>query len=140
MLIVDDHADTLQLLKRLMERLGHTVYTAETIADAIAVIEPGAGDDAGRANANGKGAGVALDAIVSDIGLPDGTGHELMRRARAVRPELQGVAVSGYGMDHDVQASRDAGFAAHLVKPIDITRLDATLRELVHQRPQPVPT
>jgi CheY-like chemotaxis protein len=64
-----------------------------------------------------------------------------MRRARATAAcaDIPGVAVSGYGMDHDLKASQDAGFAAHLVKPIDVHQLDATLRDLV-ARPAGAPS
>jgi two-component system CheB/CheR fusion protein len=134
-LIVDDHADTLRVLKRLMERIGHTVVTAGTIAEALALLAPSdSGAGAEGVGGGGGGGGVEVDVIVSDIGLPDGTGHELMRRARAARPGVAGVAVSGYGMDHDLRASHDAGFAAHLVKPIDVHHLDTTIRELVAHR------
>ncbi|HYG62942.1 MAG TPA: response regulator, partial [Thermoanaerobaculia bacterium] len=71
-----------------------------------------------------------FDAVVSDIGLPDGNGHDLMRRLVA-RFGLRGIAVSGYGMEEDIQRSREVGFAAHLTKPVDLRRLRAELRELV---------
>jgi PAS domain S-box-containing protein len=132
-LIVDDHDDTLGLLKRLMERLGHVVHTAGSIAAAVTVFESltagVAGAGGGRPPGGDGRAGV--DVIVCDIGLPDGTGHDLMRHIRAAGRDVPGVAVSGYGMDHDLKASQAAGFAAHLVKPIDVHQLDATLRDLV---------
>ena len=67
--------------------------------------------------------------MVSDLGLPDGTGLELMERLRTEHG-LTGVALSGYGMEQDVRRSRDAGFAAHLVKPVNFEDLRRALQSL----------
>jgi CheY-like chemotaxis protein len=66
-----------------------------------------------------------IDLLISDIGLPDGSGLDLMRRLRELRPGLPGVALSGYGTEADVQRSLAAGFAQHLTKPISIDQLKA---------------
>ncbi|MDQ3029316.1 MAG: ATP-binding protein, partial [Actinomycetota bacterium] len=131
-LIVDDHEDTLGLLKRLMEKNGYAVRTAGSIAGAMAVLE-GRPDGAGGGGSPGDGSGDGgqIDVIVSDIGLPDGTGHDLIRRVRASGWTVPAVAVSGYGMEHDLRASEEAGFAAHLVKPINMQQLEATIRQLL---------
>ena len=71
-----------------------------------------------------------FDLVISDLGLPDGTGFELMTKLQGLQPGLRGIALSGYGMDDDVRRSLDAGFIAHLVKPVDFHQLDRTLREL----------
>ena len=74
--------------------------------------------------------------IVSDIGLPDGDGFELMERLRQIRP-VPGIALSGYGMEHDLNRSRSAGFVEHLTKPVDWPQLeDALLRLLKDHRCQ----
>ncbi|MDQ3115337.1 MAG: response regulator, partial [Verrucomicrobiota bacterium] len=70
------------------------------------------------------------DAVISDLGLPDGTGFELMEKLRAAHG-LRGIAVSGYGMDDDVRRSEAAGFAAHLTKPIDFAQLERALEDLM---------
>ena len=54
---------------------------------------------------------------MSDLGLPDGNGHELMRKLGERGHRFPGIALSGYGMDDDLQRSREAGFATHLTKP-----------------------
>jgi len=72
---------------------------------------------------------------VSDIGLPDSTGHDLMRKVRATY-EMPAIAVRGFGMDGDLKCSQDAGFAAHLTKPVDIGQLDGMIRSLL-PRTQP---
>src|SRR4029079_409924 len=97
LLVVEDHEATLRVLTTLLSRAGHAVTSAGTIENAL---------KAAREQ--------PFDAVVSDLGLPDGTGLELMERLKAEHG-LTGVALSGYGMEQDVRRSRDAGFAAHLV-------------------------
>ena len=67
-----------------------------------------------------------FDVVVSDLGLPDGSGHDLMRRLRERRP-VAGIAMSGYGTEDDIRRSREAGFAEHLVKPVDLAHLRAAI-------------
>ena len=71
-----------------------------------------------------------FDLLVSDIGLPDGSGIDLMRRLRA-QYDLKGIALSGYGMEEDVQKSRDAGFVEHLTKPINMHSLQRAIESAV---------
>ena len=71
-----------------------------------------------------------FDLIVSDIGLPDGTGLDLIRQAVARRGPIPAIALTGYGMEDDIARSRQAGFATHMTKPIDFTRLEAVIREV----------
>ncbi len=104
-LIVEDHNDTRATLQRLLERRGYRVTAANSAEQALA--EAGAGQ---------------FDLVISDLGLPDMTGNELMSLLRD-RHGLPGIAVSGYGMEEDVARSRDAGFLHHLTKPIQLDRL-----------------
>ena len=67
-----------------------------------------------------------LDLLISDIELPDGTGLELMREI-GDEQNLPGIAMSGFGSEEDVRFSREAGFAVHLTKPIDLARLEAAI-------------
>ena len=70
-------------------------------------------------------------AVLLDIGLPVMDGYEVARRLRANQPDeepLRLVAVTGFGLEADRQRSLDAGFQAHLVKPIDLERLHALLQ------------
>src|SRR5690606_7558250 len=73
--------------------------------------------------------------LISDIGLPDGSGYDLMREL-AARGPIKGIALSGYGMEEDVARSRAAGFQQHLTKPIRVQSLDRALAELVPPAPR----
>jgi CheY-like chemotaxis protein len=104
-LLVEDHVDTAAALAELLAAMGHDVTVAATVASALAAA-----------------ARQGFDFVVSDIGLPDGTGHELMRELVG-RYHLRGVAVSGYGMEEDRRRSLASGFALHLTKPISVQQL-----------------
>jgi CheY-like chemotaxis protein len=111
-LVVEDHGDTSRLMARLLQGHGHDVRIAEGVKTALAA-------------ANGE----LFDLLISDIGLPDGTGLELMRQLQAIRP-IKGIALSGYGSSEDVRDARAAGFAAHVTKPVDFTKLQKLIEEL----------
>ena len=70
-----------------------------------------------------------FDALLSDIALPDGNGLDLLRQLQARRP-IKAVAMSGFGMEEDVRRSKEAGFIAHLTKPVDVSRLEKLLAEI----------
>jgi CheY-like chemotaxis protein len=110
-LLVEDHADTNQSLTRLLRRRGYYVQSAMSLQAALDL-----------------SAKEEFDVLISDIGLPDGSGIELMQRLGSARP-LFGIALTGFGMEEDIQKTRDAGFKHHLVKPIDLTKLDALIQE-----------
>jgi DNA-binding response OmpR family regulator/anti-sigma regulatory factor (Ser/Thr protein kinase) len=111
-LLVEDHDDTREVLSRLLGMSGCDVQTATNVAEALRALE------AGR-----------FDLLLSDLGLPDGTGWDLMRQA-AGRWGVSGIALSGFGTEDDVRRSREAGFAAHLTKPVDLRRLEDALRRV----------
>ena len=92
--------------------LGHEVATAEGVATALETAESG-----------------TFDLLISDLGLPDGSGLDLMRQIK-LRYQLKGIALSGFGMDSDLQSTTDAGFDCHLVKPVPIEQLDAAIRQV----------
>lgn len=124
LLLVEDHADSAQIMARMLRRVGFQVTVASSIAQALAETEAArkAVDDNGRTR--------PIRLVVSDLGLPDGTGHDLMRElARSHR--LRGIALSGFGMEDDVRRSAEAGFARHLTKPVDFDALLANIRELL---------
>ncbi len=73
-----------------------------------------------------------FDLVISDIGLPDGSGLELMRRVKESRGPIPAIALTGYGMEEDIQRSRAAGFTAHMTKPIDFMKLEAMIRQILH--------
>jgi CheY-like chemotaxis protein len=110
-LIVEDHVDTCNGMKLLLTRRGYDVRTAANVADALVLARS-----------------EKFDLMLSDLGLPDGTGFELMEAVR--ESGLRGVALSGFGMEEDLAKSRAAGFSEHLIKPINIERLDALLAKL----------
>ena len=75
------------------------------------------------------------DVIVSDIGLSDGSGFDLMRQARASGLQIPAVALSGCGMEPDVARAKEAGFTAHLTKPVDVARLESVVSKLLGTEP-----
>lgn len=109
-LLVEDHGDTGRILARLLRNAGHYVEHAETAGAALSRFEQ-----------------THFDLLVSDLGLPDESGIELMRKLRARRPDLIGICLSGYAMEQDLRACREAGFAEHLTKPVDMQRLHAAI-------------
>lgn len=110
-LLVDDHPDTSTALERLLTRRGHTVVAAHDMRSAVAA--------AGRGQ---------FDLLISDVGLPDGSGLELMTRLRATSG-IRGIAISGFGMNGDVEKSMQAGFFEHLVKPVNLEKLEAAIEQ-----------
>jgi len=74
-----------------------------------------------------------FDLLISDIGLPDRSGYELMRELSG--KGLPGIALSGFGSEHDISKARAAGFAEHLTKPINFDKLDETIRGLLKVEP-----
>ena len=114
-LLVEDHRDTLRSLKLLLTRLGHQVLSAENMTEALRISEA-----------------QPFDLLLSDIGLPDGSGLELIRQIRQTR-EVNAIAVSGYGMDEDIRRSQEAGFFEHLTKPISLDRLQEVIDRIESQ-------
>ena len=112
LLLVEDHEATLMVLSRLLTGVGHRVTIARTMAEAWE-----------------KARHEKFDVVISDLGLPDGTGAELMERLRETYG-LRGIALSGYGMEEDLVRSRSAGFVAHLIKPVDFAQLRRVLAEV----------
>ena len=111
-LLVDDHADTAELLRMLLSRRGFEVTTARSVATALAAAEA-----------------TPIDVLVSDIGLADGNGCDLLRQLRATRP-LPAIALSGRDREADVQTAREAGFDEYLGKPVGIVQLVEALRRV----------
>ena len=73
-----------------------------------------------------------FDLLISDVGLPDGSGLELMTRLRATSG-IRGIAISGFGMNGDVEKSMQAGFSEHLVKPVNLEKLEAAIEQAMSQ-------
>src|SRR5205807_10151020 len=77
-----------------------------------------------------KGRVQDFDRLISDVGLPDRSGYDLMRELRSSKG-LRGIALSGFGMEHDVSKARGAGFSEHLTKPINFERLEEAIQNLI---------
>lgn len=112
-LFVEDHDSTRDVLSRILRRSGHEVHVAGSGAEALDIV-----DSTGR-----------FDVLISDIGLPDQSGFDLMRAVKA-KQNLPGIALSGYGMEEDVKKAHDAGFNAHLVKPVNFDQLRGLLEQV----------
>lgn len=111
-LVVDDDDDTASLLAMALRRRGFRAAVAHTCAEARTLL-----------------AAQAVDALVTDISLPDGSGLELAASLE-VKPRAL-IVVSGFGGDDDLKQSRAAEVHAHLVKPVDMARLVSTLNDLL---------
>jgi PAS domain S-box-containing protein len=116
-LLVEDHGDTLGATQVLLAELSFDVVTAATLRDALAAAKS-----------------QTFDLVISDLGLPDGSGLDLMRSLRDSYG-LSGIAVTGYGMEGDFRRSREAGFVEHLVKPITFQRLAGAVERFFAARP-----
>ena len=112
-LLVEDHADTRDVLSRLLTGFGCVVTPAGSVKEALEAAEH-----------------ATFDLLLSDIGLPDGSGTDVMRHLAATHG-VKGIALSGFGQDDDLERSREAGFATHLTKPVNIQMLKQVIRTLV---------
>lgn len=116
--VVENHPDTLKYFRMYLENVGHQVWDAGTVAEALQEIPH-----------------AQCDVLISDVGLPDGTGWELLKRLRTeelAHPPFA-IAMSGFGMNADRVKSAAAGFRHHLLKPFDLDDLDALLEEAVRE-------
>jgi signal transduction histidine kinase/ActR/RegA family two-component response regulator len=111
-LLIEDHEDTARVMVRLLGLNGHEVRRAKSVAEAIAAMDE-----------------AQCDVLISDIGLPDGTGIDLIKHVRLHHGDrIPAVAMTGYGMEEDVARCTDAGFGFHLTKPINFARLEETIQ------------
>jgi CheY-like chemotaxis protein len=111
-LLVEDHEDTLRAMSRLLRKLEYRVTTANCVSKALKA----AADE-------------TFDLLISDLGLPDGTGLELMAELVSKRP-LKGIALTGFGMETDIAQTRAAGFQKHLTKPINFRELQTAIEQI----------
>jgi DNA-binding response OmpR family regulator len=105
-LIVDDDADTCEMIRYVLEQSGYEVTTAGTIADALSLAET-----------------QRFDLYLLDNWLPDGTGIDLCQHFGALHPASPILFCSGAAQASDIQAGKSAGAAEYLVKPCDPNEL-----------------
>ncbi|MBN3810557.1 response regulator [Paraburkholderia sp. Ac-20347] len=115
-LLIEDHEDTAEVMSQLIRALGHEVAVAVSVAGALALT-----------------ATRRFDLVVSDIGLPDGSGIDFIRAFRK-ESAAPAIALTGFGTDDDVRRSLDAGFTAHLTKPVNFEQLERLIEEAVVHR------
>ncbi|MGE5610067.1 MAG: response regulator [Bacillota bacterium] len=119
-LLVEDHGDTAKMMRQLLMLDGHAVERAADMASAL--------EAAARH---------PFDLLISDLGLPDRSGLDLMRELRAQGYSLPGIALSGYGQEEDIRRSKEAGFATHLTKPTNPEKLTEAIATLTGQTSPP---
>jgi CheY-like chemotaxis protein len=112
LLVVEDHEDTADLLAELLGARGHKVRTAYTASAALAL-----------------SAAETFDIVLSDVGLPDSTGYELMHKLKTLYA-MKGIALTGWSGEIDLERGKAAGFSAQLTKPVSMSRLELTLEQL----------
>jgi signal transduction histidine kinase/ActR/RegA family two-component response regulator len=110
-LLIEDNEDARRALRRALELEGHEVEEAADGVQGLALAERG-----------------APEVVVVDIGLPGMNGYEIARRLRARSEAAMAlIALTGYGQAEDVRRAREAGFQAHVTKPVDV----ATLQKII---------
>ncbi len=117
-LLIEDHEDTAEVMSQLIRALGHEVAVAASVAGALALT-----------------AAQGFDLVVSDIGLPDGSGIDFIRAFRK-ESSVPAIALTGFGTDDDVRRSLDAGFTAHLTKPVNFEQLEQLIEDAAILRAQ----
>jgi PAS domain S-box-containing protein len=118
-LVIEDSPDTLSMLGVVFEARGYKVTLCSTPTEALRVATA-----------------MWFDIIISDIGMPEVDGYELLRRLRGM-PHLRNVpavALTGYASRADAEAAHAAGFDAHIAKPIDPDELTLRIEQLLQGR------
>lgn len=116
-LLVEDNRDAADALGLSLHHLGYRVTHAYSCGEALTLAKTQDG----------------FDVVVTDLGLPDGSGIEI---GRHLHDRVPVIALSGYGTQGDMQQSSDAGFAAHLVKPVATAAVHAAVQAALEARPR----
>ena len=111
-LLVEDHGDTRRTLSRLLSHFGHEISVADCTRSALEIVEA-----------------KEFDVVLSDIGLPDGSGYDVISQAKRKHP-VRGVALTGFGTNEDIRRGKEAGFDFHLTKPVDLHELRSVLSQV----------
>ena len=115
-LLVEDHGDSASATRELLAEISCEVVAVDSVRAALAAAQA-----------------QPFDLVLSDLGLPDGHGSDLMRELNA-RYGLAGIAITGYGMEEDIRRGREAGFVTHLVKPVTFQRLADAVQRFFAER------
>jgi len=105
-LLVEDHEDTRRVLSTLLEHAGHHAIVASCYGEALRMLVR-----------------VRADVLLCDLGLPDGDGLDLARKAKTLRPKIRTIALTGRSTKADKELGRQAGFDHYLTKPFDFHEL-----------------
>ena len=111
-LVVEDHGETLQTLARLLSHFGHEISVADCTRGALEFVQA-----------------KQFDVVLCDIGLPDGSGYDIISEAKR-KQSVKGVALTGFDRDEDIRRGREAGFDFHLTKPVDFHELRTVLGQI----------
>src|SRR3954471_22796208 len=109
-LLVEDHDDTRRVLSTLLERSGHQMITADGVTEALHLL-----------------AHTPVAVLLSDLGLGDGDGLDLVAKAKTLQPRIQAIALTARGSEKDYEIGKDAGFDHYLTKPFDFHELRTLL-------------
>jgi PAS domain S-box-containing protein len=113
LLLVEDHRDSARALAGLLENRGYNVESVPTVAEALEVL-----------------ACEKFDLLVCDLGLPDASGIDLIMEIRKTKT-MPAIALTGFGMQQDIERAQQAGFNSHLTKPVNLQKLEVTIRRLL---------
>jgi CheY-like chemotaxis protein len=111
-LFVEDHLDSRKIVAKLLEHSGHKVVVADCAGAALERLNE-----------------ARFDVLLSDIGLPDGSGYALVTEAKKKHPGMKAIALTGFVTAQDAQFSKQAGFDFHLTKPVDFHELRTALQQ-----------
>jgi len=112
-LVVEDHVDTLRVVARLLDHFGHKISVANNTQSALQFLQSN-----------------VFDVILSDISLPDGSGYEVVSKAKQ-KQAVKAVALTGFDREEDIRRGKEAGFDFHLSKPVDFHELRTVLNQFI---------
>ena len=110
LLVVEDHTDTRVVLTSLLGRSGYRIISTNRVKEATELL--------------GK---MRFDILLSDLGLPDGDGLDLVVKAKALQPKIRTIALTARDSEKDHELGREAGFDHYLTKPFDLLELREAL-------------
>ena len=105
-LLVEDHQDTRRVLSNLLGRAEHEVISAKGVTEAVQLLE-----------------NMRVNVLLSDIGLEDGNGLDLVAKAKTLQPKIKAIALTARSSPKDYERGHKAGFDHYLTKPFDFHEL-----------------